>query len=74
MCVVIECIIIILYSCVFTCMCVQIAARTALHYAAEYGHMESIQILLSGGANMEIKDEVSAWCNIIHTGVMSFLD
>ena len=43
----------------YVVLCVQVTGGTAIHHAAENGHMESVEVLLGGGANMEIKDKVS---------------
>lgn len=31
--------------------------RTALHYASEFGNLETIRILVSKGANLEVQDK-----------------
>lgn len=40
-----------------TCACPH--HRTALHYAAEYGHIDSVKLLLKLGANSNILDSRS---------------
>jgi ankyrin repeat protein len=34
--------------------------RTALHWAAEYGHLSVAKALVAAGANIQVKDQVSA--------------
>ena len=46
----------------------QVTGGTAIHHAAENGHVESIEVLLGGGANMEIKDKVTYLICIIILG------
>ena len=43
----------------YAVVCMQVTRATAIHHAAENGHVESVEVLLGGGANMEIKDKVS---------------
>ena len=46
----------IMYHC---SLCVQNTGWTALYFAAKVGDVETLRILLEGGANVEIKDKVS---------------
>ena len=39
-------------------LCVQNTGWTALYFAAKVGDVETLRILLEGGANVEIKDKV----------------
>ena len=44
-----------------TCLtlhCPQIAGTTALHYAAMYGHSETVKLLLTAGTAIDISDKV----------------
>ena len=45
----------IMYHC---SLCVQTAGWTALHFAAKEDHIEISQMLIKGGADVEIKDKV----------------
>ena len=41
-----------------TVYCPQIAGATALHYAAMYGHSETVKLLIRAGAATDISDKV----------------
>ena len=38
--------------------------QTPLHYASKYGYSEVVQVLLSYGATVDMKDEVSSIENV----------
>ena len=35
--------------------------QTPLHYASKHGHSEVVQVLISHGATVDMKDEVSSY-------------
>ena len=45
----------IMYHC---SLCLQTAGRSALFFAAEEGHVKITKILVSGGADVDLKDKV----------------
>ena len=47
-----------LYNVMYTCSTTQYQ-RTALHYASEEGHHETVQLLLEKGADPNVQDKVS---------------
>ena len=45
----------IMYHC---SLCIQTAGQSALFFAAEKGHVKIAKILVSGGADVDLKDKV----------------
>ena len=46
-----------MYNVMYTCSTTQ-DQKTALHYASEEGHHETVQLLLEKGADPNVQDEV----------------
>ncbi len=47
--------------------------QTPLHYASEHGHSEVVQLLLSHGATVDMKDEVSSIDRIIQLCIFKII-
>ena len=49
----------VMYNVMYTCSTTQWSQNTALHYASERGHRETVQLLLEKGADPNVQDSVS---------------